>query len=89
MTKCFTGLPSVDVLKTVYDFVEKYVSIREGGVVTKMEQFVAVLMKLHLNVCEEHLAYHFKVSQSTRARQWKKWIDSMYVSMKPLIRWPD
>ena len=56
---------------------------------TKMEQLVAVLMKLVLNVCEVHLAYHFKVSQSTIARQWKKWIDSMYVSMKPLIRWPD
>ena len=34
MTKHFTGLPSVDVLKTVYDFVKKYVSIREGGVMT-------------------------------------------------------
>lgn len=47
MTNCFTTLQSVDLLKTVFNFVEKSVSIHESKAMTKMEQFVAVLMKLN------------------------------------------
>jgi len=48
-----------------------------------------VLMKLRLNLADQDLAYRFGVSQSLVSKNWKKWIDAMYIRLKPLIKWPD
>ena len=49
---------------------------------------MVVLMKLRLNVGDQDLAFRYGVSQSTISRYFSKWIDVMYVHLKPLIKWP-
>ena len=50
---------------------------------------ILVLMKLRLNFGDQDLAFRFGVSQSTVSRCVGKWVDNLYVHLKPLIKWPD
>ena len=34
------------------------------------------------------MAYRFGVSQSTVSKTWPKWVDAMFIRLKPLIKWP-
>ena len=47
-----------------------------------------VLMKLRLNLFDQDLAYRFGVAQSTVSKIMKKWVNVMYVRLKPLVQWP-
>ena len=44
--------------------------------------------ELRLNLGDQYLAYRFGVHNSTISRYFKKWINVMYVRLKPLIKWP-
>jgi predicted transcriptional regulator len=46
-------------------------------------------MKLRLNLLDQDLAYRFGVSQPTVSRIIKKWVDILYVCLKPLVMWPE
>ena len=48
-----------------------------------------VLMKLRLNLTNQDIAYRFGVHQSSVSRNFRKWIDVMYIRLKPLIKWPE
>lgn len=56
---------------------------------TLFQQFVMVLIKFHLNLGDQDLAYRFNVTQSTIIRQIHKWIDILYVHLGPLVKWPN
>ena len=57
--------------------------------ITKFQQFIMVLMKLRLNLPNQDIAYRFGVHQSSVSRNFRKWIDVMYIRLKPLIKWPE
>ena len=50
---------------------------------------MVVLVKLQINVGDQDLAFRCGVNQSTISRYFSKWIDVMYVRLKPLIKWPE
>ena len=56
---------------------------------TLFQQFILVLMKLRLNLTNQDLGYRFAVSESTAVKIIHKWIQLMYVHLKPVIVWPE
>ena len=85
--KFYTGLPSYSLLKTVFDFVSP-LDKHHNSALPLFQQFLMTLVKLRLNLCDQDLAYRFGVSQSTVSRNFRKWIDIMYIRLKPTIQWP-
>ena len=85
--KFYTGLPSYSLLKTVFDFVSPW-DKHHNSALPLFQQFLMTLVKLRLNLCDQDLAYRFGVSQSTVSRNFRKWIDIMYIRLKPTIQWP-
>ena len=45
-------------------------------------------MKLRLSLFDQDLSYRFGIHQSTVSRNFRRWIDMMFIRLKPLIRWP-
>ena len=74
----------------IFNFVSPHV--KHGSSTThalsKFEEFIAMLMKLRLGLFDQDLAYRFGVHQSTISRNFRKWIDAMFIRLKPLIKWP-
>ena len=83
--KFYIGLPSLAALMAIFHFVARHIPECTQSLLPKFLQF---LMKLCLNVSEQDLAYRFEVSQSTVSKNWRKWINVMFVRLKPLIKWP-
>ena len=54
-----------------------------------MDEFLMVLMKLRLSLLNEDLSYRFGVSVLTVSRIFYKWLEIMYIRLKPCIRRPD
>lgn len=86
--KYFTGLPSLIRLMAVFNLIAPYVSDGSRSTLPQFQQFFMVLMKLRLNLGDQYLAYRFNIHNSTVSRYLKKWIDVMYLRLKPLIKWP-
>ena len=56
--KYYTGLPTFGLLKTVYDFVAGDLpSNITGSKLDPFEQFMMTLLKLHLSLGDQDLAY--------------------------------
>ena len=85
--KFYTGLPSFEVLKTTFDFVAPHVK-RRSLLLSKFQEFIMVLMKLHLNVPHQDLAYRFNVSRSLVSRAFSSWMLTMDIRLSTLIVWP-
>lgn len=83
----FTGLPSLNTLKAIFEFVSPHVP-NSRSTLPAFHQFLLVLMKLRMNVDNELLASIFDVHASTVSRYFQKWIDVMYERLKPLVKWP-
>ena len=90
-TKFYTGLTTFFLFQTVFDSVAPLVQLfqKMTGKLTLMDEFLMVLMKLRLGLLNEDLGYRFGVSNSTVSRTFHKWLESMYIRLKPCIRWPD
>lgn len=86
--KFYTGLPSFAILMAVYNFVAPHLPESAQCLLPKFQQFVMTLMKLRLNVSNQDIAYRFGISQATVSKTWRKWINVMFVRLKPLIKWP-
>ena len=84
----YTGLPSFIVLETVFKFVSSQYHSNKFTL-SSFEEFMVTLMKLRLSLFEQDLAFRFGVHQSTISRIFRRWIDIMYVKLKPLIKWPN
>ena len=85
----YTGLPSLELLQTVFDFVLKESSSLQAHVLSPFQEFVAALIKLRLNPPLQDLAYRFQVSLSTMSCIVLKWVTIMDIRLRPLILWPD
>ena len=81
----YTGLPSFIVLETVL----KFMSSQYHSTLSSFEEFMVTLMKLCLSLFDQDLAFRFGVHQSTISQIFRRWIDIMYVKLKPLIEWPN
>ena len=86
--KYFTGLPSLIRLLTVFSFIATFVPDDSKSTFPQFQQFLMVLMKLCLNLGDQYLVYHFHIHNSTVSWNFKKWIDVMYLRLKPIIKWP-
>ena len=87
--KFFTGLPTFTVLMAVFSFVRKPLTAHHLEKLTIFQQFILVLMKLRLNLTNQDLGYRFAVSESTAVKIIHKWIQLMYVRLKPVIVCPE
>eukprot|EP00118_Oscarella_pearsei_P022681 m.264795 g.264795 ORF g.264795 m.264795 type:complete len:402 (+) comp40480_c0_seq15:225-1430(+) len=83
----YSGLPSFNILKAIYNFCEEYIPDNPMYKMAKFQQFMSVL-RLRLNLQEQDLAYRFGTSQTTISRVWKRWIEVLYVRLRHLIIWP-
>lgn len=87
MVKYYTGLPSCEVLKAVYDLVIISIpSTLSASSCNLFQQFLIVLMKLRLNLGDQDIAYRFAVSQSTVSRYFNKWLDIYTISICELAQ---
>ena len=84
--KYYTGLPTYAVLLTSFQFLEPL--ILKWTSLTKVQQYILVLIRLRLNLAVMDLSYRFNVSQATVCRVFNSMIDLMYARMQPLVRWP-
>ena len=84
----YTGLPSMEVLMVVFEFVSPHVT-RQTQPLNRFQEFIIVLMKLRLNAPLQDLAYRFVVSVSTIYRIFSHWIVVMDTRLFRFVYWPD
>ena len=87
--KYYTGLPSFPVLMALFNFVGGSVEVTNRSALSLFQQLMLVLMKLRINFGDQDLAFRFGVNQSTISRCISKWVNVLYVHLKPLIKWPE
>ena len=73
----------------IFNFLSPSMESGNRSVLSLFQQFMIVLMKFRLNLGDQDLAFRFGVHQSTISRCISKWIDVMYVRLKPLVKWPE
>ncbi|CAC5396061.1 unnamed protein product [Mytilus coruscus] len=83
----YTGLPSFQLLITLFTYLETYIPVKKS--MGKFQMYILTLMRLRLNVSATFLSYEFSVSASTVSRIFFEVIDVMYIRMKPLVFWPE
>ena len=86
--KFYTGLPSFQILNTVFLQVSPYVT-RKSQYLTTFQEFILTLMKLKLDVPLKDLSYRFNVSLPTVSRVFTAWMVALDVRLAPLIKWPE
>ena len=84
----YTGLPSMEVLRVVFEHVSPHVT-RQTQSLNRFQEFIIVLMKLRLNAPLQDLAYRFVVSVSTILRIFFHWIVVMDKRLFRFVYWPD
>lgn len=83
----FTGLPTFEVLDTLFVYLEPF--LIERKLKTKFQMLILTLMRLRLNMSVTLLSHIFSISASTVSRIFSEVIDVMYVRMRPLVFWPE
>ena len=89
--KYYTGLPSYELLKAIYDLVSMDLpsSLFSGCACSPFQQFLIVLIKLRLAIGDQDLAYRFGIHQSTVSRYFNKWLDILYRKLSVFVSWPE
>ena len=85
----YTGLPSLSVLRAVFNITTKDLPADDIHACTLFEQFLITLIKLRLNLGDQDLAYRFAISQPSVSRYIAKWLDLLSIKLDFLIHWPD
>ena len=81
------GFPNINVLQTVFDFLYTVVGENNRPVLSRFQKMVLTLMRLRLNLAINDLSYRFNISRSTTSSVELKWINIMFVRLRPLIMW--
>ena len=84
----YTGLPGIDILHATFTHVVP-VTMSKKAALTPFQEFSLKLMRLRLNLTLKDLQYRFAISSSTVSALFLKWIDILFIRLKPLIRWPE
>ena len=84
----YTGLPSFDILKKIFNFVAPHVK-RNSLNLSKFQEFIMTLIKVRLNVPHQDLAYRFDVSLTTVSCILTHWLMVMDIRLSCLISWPE
>ena len=82
----YTGLPSTEILLTVFDHVSASITWR-NQILSKFQEFVMVLIRL--NIPFQELAYRFQVSLPTVSRIFSSKLTVLDSRLSSLILWPD
>ena len=86
--KFYTGVEP-EICKHVFDLVVDHVpESTHSSKLSKVQEFLMVLMKCRLNLFEQDLAYRFDISQSTVSRIFRKWLPILSSRLSFLIKWP-
>ena len=84
--KFYTGLPSFLNMKILFDFIAPNIKEHHHASLSNFQQFLLVLMKLCLNLMDLCLAYRFGILKSTVSKLIKKWLEIMYVRLRPPVK---
>ena len=85
----YTGL-SWDLFQHVLKFIAPHVP-RERMARSNLlpeDEFLLVMMRLRLNLLLDDLAIRFSVSKTTVGTVFQKWVDTMFIRLKFLVKWP-
>ena len=82
----YTGLPSYARLVAVFNFVSADLKEHHNSNLSLFQEFLVSIINLRFNLCDQDIAYRFGVSLS---KTFRKWINRMYIRLKPTIKWPD
>ena len=69
---------------TIYHIASQAILDTARTQLSKLQQFMAVLTKLILGLTDQDIAYRFRISQPPISRNFKKWIDAMYIRLKTI-----
>ena len=72
----------------MFDFLFAVVGENNRAVLSPFQKMVLTLMRLRLNLTLNDLSYRFNISRSTTSSIVLKWINIMFVRLRPLIMWP-
>ena len=77
----YTGLPSLSVLRAVFNITAKDLPADDTHACILFEQFLITLIKLRLNLGDQDLAYRFAISQHSVSRYITKWLDLLSIKL--------
>ena len=84
----YTGVPTLAVLKLVFDFVGPHMS--DMTVTLRKEQeFLLCLVKLKMNYQFQDMAYSLGMSRSTVHRSFHRTLEVLVARLSFLIMWPE
>ena len=75
-------------MQTVFDFLFAVAGENNRAVLSPFQEMVLTLMRLRLNLTINNLPYRFNISRSATSSVVLKWINLMFVRLRPLIMWP-
>ena len=73
----------------LFSVVSDHISFTALSSLSNFPQLVLILIKLHLNVRQQDLAYRFNVSVSTVSRVFSALIDVLHQRLDSLVIWPE
>jgi len=86
MVKYYTGLPNYGVFSLVHKLCHQHLS-KSRTKLTTSDELLMTLMRLRLNLSIEDLAFRFHINKSTVSVIFYKWLNVMYVRLKPFVNW--
>ena len=84
--KYYTGLPNGELLREVFKLVVPFPGTKREYY---WKSFIAVMMKLRLNLGLQDMAYRLQVPLSTMTRRYHEMLQMLYIRLKFLIMWPE
>ncbi|KAM4540433.1 uncharacterized protein V3H82_022443 [Fundulus diaphanus] len=85
--KYYTGLPCWTLLHALHAVITPCLT-KGGRKLTPFQMLLLTLMRLRLDLSEQHLGYLFRISSATTSRMFRKTLGALHFHLSPLVRWP-